>query len=129
MDTHILVIDDMAAIRSVIEKVLNRAGFSNVTQAEDGSIGWEIIQNNIGKESEVGLIICDWNMPNVTGIELLQMVRSSTDLKDLPFLMVTTEGAKSNVLEALSAGVSNYVIKPVNPDSLMQKVYKVLNLS
>lgn len=113
----ILVVDDFSTMRRIVRSCLRQLGFENVTEAEDGAIALSKLQS-----SEFKLIISDWNMPNMMGIDLLKAVRADDKLKALPFLMVTAEAQKENILEAAKAGVSNYIIKPFTADSLQQKL-------
>jgi len=116
----ILVVDDFATMRRIVKTCLRQLGFGNVTEAEDGQIALSKLQC-----TEFKLIISDWNMPNMMGIDLLKAVRASEKLKPIPFLMVTAEAQKENILEAAKSGVSNYIIKPFTADSLQQKLEAV----
>jgi two-component system chemotaxis response regulator CheY len=122
MDTSIkvLVVDDFATMRRIVKGVLKQLGFSNIIEAEDGSAAL----NELKKE-EIGLIVSDWNMPNMTGLDLLKTVRADEQFKSIPFVMVTAEGQKENVVEAVKAGVSNYIIKPFTPETFGAKLAKV----
>ena len=113
----ILVVDDFATMRRIIRGVLKQLGFTNVEEAEDGSAALAKL-----KGGDFKFIISDWNMPNMLGIDLLKAVRSDDKLKNTPFLMVTAEAKKEEVLAAVQAGVSNYVIKPFTPDVLESKI-------
>ena len=101
MDTSIkvLVVDDFATMRRIIKGVLKQLGFDNIVEAEDGSIALDSL-----KKEEIGLIVSDWNMPKMTGLDLLKAVRGDDGLKGIPFIMVTAEGLKENVLEAVKDG-------------------------
>jgi two-component system, chemotaxis family, chemotaxis protein CheY len=123
MDTSIkvLVVDDFATMRRIVKGVLKQLGFSNIFEAEDGSAALGEL-----KKEKFGLIVSDWNMPNMSGLDLLKAVRGDTDLKTIPFLMVTAEGQKENVIEAVKAGVSNYIVKPFTPETFGEKLQKVL---
>ncbi|HDQ41662.1 MAG TPA: response regulator [Desulfonatronum sp.] len=116
-DMRILLVDDSSTMRSIIKNILKQLGFRNVHDADDGSTAWEKVQ----KES-FDLIISDWNMPKMKGIDLLKQVRSHPGLKDMPFLMVTAEGLQENIVEAAKAQVSNYIVKPFTPEVLLQKL-------
>ena len=116
----VLVVDDFATMRRIIKGVLKQLGFSNIIEAEDGALALKELQ----KET-IGLIVSDWNMPNMTGLELLKAVRADADLKSIPFLMVTAEGQKTNVVEAVQAGVNNYIVKPFTPETFNAKLQKV----
>ena len=117
----VLVVDDFATMRKIIKNNLKGMGFNNIVEAENGQKALEEL-----KKESVGLIISDWNMPGMTGIELLKAVRGDAELNSIPFIMVTAEGQKDNVMEAAEAGVSNYVVKPLTPDTFSEKLQKVL---
>ena len=121
MNMEILVVDDFATMRRIIKGNLRQLGFSNVLEAEDGRLALEELKKN-----KVDLIISDWNMPNLTGLELLKAVRGDEGLKLIPFVMIIAEGQKDNVMEVAKAGVSNYIIKPFTPETFEEKLKKVL---
>jgi two-component system chemotaxis response regulator CheY len=118
----ILVVDDFATMRRIVKGCLKQLGFDNVTEADDGKTGLEKAQ-----AGEFKLIVSDWNMPGMMGIDFLRAVRADPKLKATPFLMVTAEAQKDNIIEAAKAGVSNYVIKPFTPDGLQQKLEAIFN--
>lgn len=113
----ILVVDDFSTMRRIVKTCLKQLGFDNTADAEDGQIALNKL-----KDGDFKLIVSDWNMPNMMGIDLLRAVRSDPKLKALPFLMVTAEAQKENVLEAAKAGVSNYIVKPFTADQLQAKL-------
>ena len=113
----ILVVDDFSTMRRIVKNILHQLGFSNIEEAEDGKIALNRL-----KQGGVEFVISDWNMPNMMGIDLLKQVRSDDGLKSLPFLMVTAESQKENVIEAVQAGVSNYIVKPFTAETLEQKL-------
>ena len=117
--THILIVDDMLTMRKLVAKSCKTMGFTQMTEAADGRDAFEKLA---AADPRIGLIISDWNMPNCSGLEFLKRVRAESRFKDLPFLMVTAEAEKSQVVEALKAGVSNYVVKPFTPDALKEKL-------
>lgn len=117
----ILIVDDFATMRKVIRNLLKQSGYENVIEAEDG-----VAAMNVLKSTKIDFVISDWNMPNMTGIELLRAVRSDNGLSALPFLMVTAESLKDNVVEAVKAGVSNYIVKPFTAEVLGEKIDKIL---
>jgi two-component system chemotaxis response regulator CheY len=117
----ILIVDDFATMRKVIRNLLKQSGYENITEAEDG-----VAAMNVLKSTKIDFVISDWNMPNMTGIELLRAVRSDNELSALPFLMVTAESLKDNVVEAVKAGVSNYIVKPFTAEVLGEKIDKIL---
>ena len=121
MDTNVLVVDDFSTMRRILKKALQTIGYNNFIEAEDGKDAIEKL-----KHDDVGLIFCDWNMPNMTGLDFLKHVRSDNKLKDIPFIMVTAEGQKANVIAAVDAGVTNYIIKPFSADTVKEKLNKVL---
>ncbi len=118
----ILIVDDFSTMRRIVKSCLRSLGFENVLEAEDGEIALEQLRNQ-----DVNFIISDWNMPNMMGIDLLRAVRSDDKLKTVPFLMITAEAQKENVIEAAKAGASNYIVKPFTPDMLQQKIEAIFN--
>ena len=123
-DINILVVDDMAAMRKILKTLLAQFGYKNVDEAEDGKQALEKLRQNPDK---YGLVITDWNMPNMTGIELVQAIRSDEKLKHLPVLMVTAEAKKENVLMAIKAGVNNYIVKPFTAETLKEKLEAIFS--
>jgi len=117
----ILIVDDFATMRKVIRNLLKQGGFENVVEAEDGVAALKVL-----KSQQVDFIISDWNMPNMSGLELLKAVRADDDIKALPFLMVTAEALKDNVVAAVKAGVSNYIVKPFTAEVLNEKIEKIV---
>ncbi|MGZ6291076.1 MAG: chemotaxis response regulator CheY [Syntrophales bacterium] len=117
----ILVVDDFATMRKVIRNLLKQSGYEDVTEAEDGVTAMSML-----KSTKIDFVISDWNMPNMTGIELLRAVRSDKELSTMPFLMVTAESLKDNVVDAVKAGVSNYIVKPFTAEVLGEKIEKIL---
>lgn len=113
----ILVVDDFATMRKVVKNCLKNLGFSNITEAEDGNKALEKL-----KASEFKLIVSDWNMPNMMGIDLLRVVRADPALAKIPFLMVTAEAQQENVIAAAKAGVSNYIVKPFTVEQMQTKL-------
>jgi len=123
MDTSIrvLVVDDFATMRRILKNILKQLDFKNLVEADDGTTAWEVLEGQ-----EIDLIISDWNMPKMSGIDLLKKVRASDKYKTTPFLMVTAEAQKQNVIEAVQAGVSNYVVKPFTAEAIFEKLDKIL---
>ncbi|MBF0402372.1 chemotaxis response regulator CheY [Candidatus Magnetominusculus xianensis] len=118
----ILVVDDFATMRRIIKNILKQLGMNEVEEAEDGEQAFKKLQTG-----KFDFLITDWNMPNCTGLELLKMVRSDPNLKAMPVLMVTAEAEKEQVVEAIKAGVNNYVMKPFTSDVLKQKLDKIFS--
>ena len=116
----ILVVDDFSTMRRIIKNILRQLGFNNIVEADDGSSAVGILERE-----RVDLIISDWNMPIMTGIEFLRHVRSTDETKDIPFLMVTAEAQQENIIEAVKAKVSNYIVKPFTADTLNEKLEKI----
>ncbi len=117
----ILIVDDFATMRKVIRNLLKQGGFENIVEAEDGAAALKVL-----KSQPVDFIISDWNMPNMSGLDLLKAVRADDELKALPFLMVTAEALKDNVVAAVKAGVSNYIVKPFTAEVLNEKIEKIV---
>ncbi|MDK2861909.1 MAG: two-component system, chemotaxis family, chemotaxis protein CheY [Thermodesulfobacterium sp.] len=120
-DLKILVVDDFATMRKIIKNILTQLGFKNIFEADDGSSALELL-----KKEKIDLIISDWNMPKMNGLELLKAVRNDPNLKDTIFVMVTAEAQKDNVIEAIKHGVNQYIVKPFTPETLKEKLEKVL---
>lgn len=116
-----LVVDDYKTMRRIVSVQLNEMGYDDVEEAEDGAIAL-----NKMREGHFDFIISDWNMPNMTGIELLHAVRGDERLKHLPFILVTTESQWSQISQAIRGEVSEYVVKPFHPESLVEKIKKCL---
>ena len=113
----VLVVDDSAVMRQIIKKNLKELGFSDLTEAEDGAAG-------LKKTGEGGccLIVSDRNMPNMTGLEFLKAIRADGNLKGVSFIMVTSEADKEKIMEAVQAGVNQYIVKPFNAVQLEEKI-------
>ena len=120
--TKILVIDDMMTMRKLVIKCCRDLGFSDFAEASDGVIAWDAISK---ASPPFGLIISDWNMPNCTGLELLKRLRADGKVGKTPFVLVTAEAEQHQVVEALKAGVDNYVVKPFTPAQLKEKLEAV----
>ena len=117
---RILIVDDFSTMRRIIKNILRQLDLNNVVQADDGTTAWEVLNKD-----HIDFIISDWNMPQMTGIELLRKVRASEDFGHLPFLMVTAEAQQSNIIEAAQARVSNYIVKPFTAETMKQKIDKI----
>jgi two-component system chemotaxis response regulator CheY len=117
----ILIVDDYKTMLRIIRNLLTQLGFNNVDEATDGTMALEKF-----KEKTFGLIISDWNMEPMTGLDLLKQVRANETTKNLPFIMITAESKTENVVAAKQAGVSNYIVKPFNAETLKTKLVSVL---
>ena len=120
-DMKVLVVDDFATMRRIIKNLLKQGEYKNITEAEDGAEALKIL-----KSEKIDFIISDWNMPNMTGLELLKAVRADSELSSLPFLMVTAESLKDNIVMAVKEGVSNYIVKPFTAEVLSEKIEKII---
>ncbi len=121
-DITILVIDDFSTMRRIVKNMLRQLNYNNILEADDGSTAVSILQSK-----KVDLIISDWNMPKMTGIELLRYVRQTESIKDTPFILVTAEAQQDNIIEAAKAKVSNYIVKPFTAETLSEKIEKVFS--
>ncbi|OIR11514.1 chemotaxis protein CheY [mine drainage metagenome] len=119
-DTKFLVVDDFSTMRRIVRNLLKELGFSNVQEAEDG-----VDALNKLRSEPFDFVVSDWNMPNMTGIDLLRAIRADDSLKHLPVLMVTAEAKKENIIEAAKAGASGYVVKPFTAATLDEKLKKI----
>ncbi len=117
---RVLIVDDFSTMRRIVRNILRQLGFNNVVEADDGTTAWDTINRE-----KIDFIVSDWNMPKMTGIELLRKVRSSEQYADTPFLMVTAEAQQENIIEAVQAKVSNYIVKPFTADTMKQKIDKI----
>ncbi|MCP3926147.1 MAG: response regulator [Desulfobacterales bacterium] len=114
---NILVVDDSRAMRMTIKVILKRLGFMNIVEAEDGRQGLDVL-----KTVHIDLILCDWMMPVMTGLEMLKELQKDPAQAKIPFVIVTAVGNKESIIEAVQAGVSNYIVKPFAPDTLEGKI-------
>ncbi|HOO44755.1 MAG TPA: chemotaxis response regulator CheY [Deltaproteobacteria bacterium] len=116
----ILVVDDFSTMRRIVKNILRQLNFNNIIEADDGSSALDVLQ-----KEKIDMVVSDWNMPKMTGLELLKAVRSDDALKDIPFLMVTAEAQQENIIEAVKSGVSNYIVKPFTAETLGQKINQI----
>jgi two-component system chemotaxis response regulator CheY len=116
----ILVVDDMSTMRRIVKNIMKQLGFANVEEAENGQDALDKL-----RADTFGFVISDWNMPVMTGIQLLRAIRADEKLKAIPVLMVTAEAQKENLIEAIQAGVSNYIVKPFTAEVLQEKMGKI----
>ena len=120
----LLVVDDSSTMRRIIKNTLARLGYKDILEGEDGVQGWAQMDAN----PDIDMLITDWNMPEMNGLELVKKVRADARFKDLPIIMVTTEGGKAEVITALKAGVNNYIVKPFTPQVLKEKLAAVMGI-
>lgn len=116
-----MVVDDFATMRRIVKNILTQLGYKQIVEADDGTTAMDRL-----KQEKIDLIISDWNMPKMTGLELLKNVRSSPDTANIPFIMVTAEAQQDNIILAVKAKVSQYIVKPFTADILGEKINKVL---
>ncbi|MEA1973280.1 MAG: response regulator [Candidatus Cloacimonadota bacterium] len=118
-----LVVDDSPTMRRIVVNTLKRIGYRDIVDAEHGQEALDILKT----DESISFIITDWNMPVMDGLHFVQAVRSNDNFKKLPILMVTTRSVKEDIIEAMKAGVNNYVVKPFTPDILKDKIDKILS--
>lgn len=120
LNMKVLIVDDAPKIRWILKYILKRNGFTNVTEAHNGKSALEVLKNK-----KIDLIFSDWNMPVMSGLELLNKVRSDDELKNVPFIMITAEFQKDNIANAVKAGITDYVMKPFTAKAISEKLQKV----
>jgi two-component system chemotaxis response regulator CheY len=125
VDTNmkVLVVDDFATMRRIVKNILMQLGFKNIVEADDGSTAIALLK----QDSSIDMVISDWNMPKMTGLELLKAVRSDPNLADTPFIMVTAEAQQDNIIQAVKAKVSQYIVKPFTAETLGEKIDKIFS--
>lgn len=117
---HVLVVDDFATMRRIITNILKQLGYDTILEAEDGAKALQIMETE-----KVDFVITDWNMPHMSGLDLLMAIRASEDKKHIPVLMVTAEAMQENIVKAAQAGVNNYIIKPFDAKTMSEKINKI----
>lgn len=122
-DHVVITVDDSSTMRRIIKNTLQKIGFASVLEAGNGIEALEVMAKN-----KVDMIVTDWNMPEMDGLTFVKTVRQKEQYKETPILMITTEAAKEDILTALRSGVNNYVVKPFTPETLQEKVFKLLDL-
>ena len=120
INMKVLLVDDFATMRKIVRNILGQLCIKNVDEADDGSTALPKL-----KQNKYDIVISDWNMPKMTGLDLLKAVRADENLKSLPFLMVTAEALKDNIVAAAQAGISDYVVKPFTAATLEEKLKKI----
>lgn len=121
---QVLVVDDFATMRRIIIACLKEAGFANVVEAEDGKKGYSVAENIA---DSITMIVSDWNMPNMDGLDMLRALKANPKTAHIPVLMVTAEAKKENIIAAAQAGASSYIVKPFTPETLADKIKKIQN--
>lgn len=119
-EMNILVVDDFSTMRRIVRNILRQLGFNNIVEADDGTTAMAKLNSE-----KIDFVITDWNMPKMTGMELLKEIRANDRLKSIPVLMVTAEALQENIIAAVKAGVSNYIVKPFDAKTLSDKINKI----
>jgi two-component system, chemotaxis family, chemotaxis protein CheY len=117
---RILIVDDFSTMRRIVKNLLNDLGYTNTTEADDGKTAWPLLQ-----AGNFEFVVTDWNMPGMTGIELLKAIRGDARIAKTPVLMVTAEAQREQIIEAAQAGVNGYIIKPFTAQTLKEKIDKI----
>lgn len=121
----LLVVDDSSTMRRIIKNTLQRLGYEDILEAENGIEAWQLLDTT----EDIKILITDWNMPEMNGLDLVKKVRADSRYGEIPIIMVTTEGGKAEVITALKAGVNNYIVKPFTPQVLKEKLEVVLGIN
>lgn len=121
----LLIVDDSSTMRRIIKNTLQRLGYDDILEAEHGLQAWELLDTI----DDIKILITDWNMPEMNGLDLVKKVRGDQRFVDIPIIMVTTEGGKAEVITALKTGVNNYIVKPFTPQVLKEKLEAVLGVN
>ena len=121
-DLTFLVVDDFSTMRRIVVGLLKQLGYEKIIEAEDGRQGLRVLE-----AGGIDFVVSDWNMPNMTGLELLQAVRANERLRALPFLLVTAEARKENILDAAKANADGYIVKPFTADTLHNKLLTIFH--
>ena len=119
-DMRILIVDDFSTMRRIVKNLLNDLGYTNTAEADDGTTALTALH-----QSHFDFVVTDWNMPGMTGIDLLKAIRADDKLKHLPVLMVTAEAKREQIIEAAQAGVNGYIVKPFTAATLKEKLDKI----
>ncbi|MEW6328279.1 MAG: chemotaxis response regulator CheY [Thermodesulfobacteriota bacterium] len=117
---RILVVDDFNTMRRIVKNILKQLGFENVGEVENGQEALAVLKNE-----KFDFVITDWNMPVMTGLDLLKAIKADAALKDIPVMMVTAEAQQQNIVEAVKSGASNYIVKPFTAEVLGEKINKI----
>jgi two-component system chemotaxis response regulator CheY len=120
MNMKVLVVDDFATMRKIVRNILKQIGFTNIVEADDGAAAMSMI-----KSDGIDFVVTDWNMPNMSGLDLLKSIRAEEKSKDTPVLMVTAEGLAENVVDAVKSGVDNYIVKPFTAETIQAKIEQI----
>lgn len=127
VDTRILIVDDMSSIRDLVKTHLKSLGYTLMVESMDGAAGYEQLLKNLNAGTPIGLVISDWNMPKLSGLDFLKKVRASQEFAQLPFVLLTSETERDQVTDAIMAGVNQYIVKPFSPKTFTEKLQSVFN--
>jgi two-component system, chemotaxis family, chemotaxis protein CheY len=125
-ELRFLIVDDFETMRALISTELIALGYFDIQEAENGKSAYALIEAGLDQNKPIDLVFCDWNMPEMTGLELLQKIKADPRFANLPFVMVTAEAEMKSVVSAVEAGVTDYLVKPVTREALNKKINKVL---
>lgn len=125
-ELRFLIVDDMLTMRKIIAQQLKTCGALSISEANDGTTAWEVMEKAAKENQPIQFVVCDWNMPQMKGIDLLKKCRQNPIYKDVGFLLVTAESESTQVKEAIVAGVDNYVVKPFTPQHFQEKMASVM---
>jgi two-component system chemotaxis response regulator CheY len=120
LNMKVLIVDDFATMRRILRNILKQIGFTDINEADDGSTALKEL-----KKEKYDLILSDWNMPEMPGIDLINAIRADDELKGIPFVMITAEAQKDNIIGAVKAGVNSYIVKPFTAETIGEKLKKV----
>lgn len=122
LNMKVLIVDDLSMMRKMLRYTLKQVGLTNIIEAGDGKSAMTRLKNE-----KVDLIVCDWNMPGMKGIDMLNNVRSDDELKNIPFIMVTAQTQKEKIVEAITARVTDYIVKPFSTETVSEKLKKIFD--
>jgi two-component system, chemotaxis family, chemotaxis protein CheY len=122
----ILLVDDFEMVRVMLRNILQGLGYKNIEDADNGQSALTKIKSAYDKGQPFDLVFCDWNMPQMSGIELLDLCQADANLKLLPFIMLTAQSEKAQIIRAIKAGATDYIIKPVSPEMLQSKINRLI---
>src|SRR4030043_639131 len=120
LNMKVLVVDDFATMRKIVRNILKQIGFTNIVEADDGAAAMSII-----KSDKIDFVVTDWNMPNMSGLDLLKNIRAEEKAKDTPVLIETAEGLAENGVDAVKSGVDNYIVKPFTAETIQAKIEQI----
>ena len=124
-DIHVLVVDDFGTMRRIISTLLRELGFSHISEAEDGAVALRMLRESRRSLAPIELVVTDWNMPGMDGIDLLRAIRADQTMAELPVLMVTAEAKRDNIILAAQSGADGYIVKPFTGTTLQQKLQQI----